>query len=1440
MLYIPLFAHAEGEQADSPIEVSDAATFIATVEANTAAKIKLTANIDFTGITNGSEKPLIDKTFTGTIDGKGKNAQGQDITYALKNASEVIFKAISGADVHDVVISGSFSGVDECSGQLAYEATNATFTNVSLSGVKAIGDHNSDDCDRMGGLIGKATNCSFTNILCEDVDIESDGYMIGFVAGYAKNCNFTKCISNILCSIWADGNHSYNEGDNAFVGGVVGYAEGGTITSCMNVGLLTANDDEIGGIAGYTNGTTVSLCTNNGILLHADKTNYRSIRDQITQIAKDMYDANANEWSTAEKFLYGGAAVLSGIGVSAILGTATAGVFYGTLTATAAIAPYLAPAILTALATLSIYKSQDPDEIGGICGRAENKSIIKGCTNLGVIKSMDAYAGGIVGYLDESTVIDCCNRGAIYAAEQAGGIVGMNDDSRIERCLSLGSVCIIESSAGRFSGDKSGTTTLTNCCYGSYEGDTGSIDGQKPVSAKQLASGYVAAYFNNLAGADACWNQTLTTDGKNDLFPHPGDNSTAVAESQILENPNCVYKVSNASELNTALMIVNAEISLTADIDMNEKPLVSCSNVTPFRGKIIGNNHKISKVINTAINKRWGIVQVAEHATFSDLTIDESQISTGDKEYEWIGLLAGESNNCRFENINIEKSAVVTKKNLAGCLSGESTSDTFVSCHAFVTTVCSTNTSGNSWVGSLVGKAMNSSFDSCTSDSEVISYGNSNGTGGLVGETTGCTFSKCINTGKVTGNEYLGGITGMATNTGFFYCVNTGEIKGSTSCDKIANIVGRIVNPANDAERKIYQCIGLGKITKGTDGDGRIYGSSGGGNVEYCTALCTINGTTCVLNDLLSGDYTADDVASGKMTYDLNATNYERFRSPDLLWYQSIDNGASTYKFPVPFASNGRVYCNALNGTTSYSNTSDHTCQNYGGFCSICHEYLSGEKGGTVDIANYQDLVNFRYAVHHGNTTLNANVTNDIVFPENSTWEPIGIWNYYPYRGTFSAANGINIDGMKVSTSTGTPAGLFGVVSDGCNISGIIIKSNCTVEAANGTYGAAGIVGCAQPTDNKCNVTITRCGNQATITGDVNVAGIIGGIYDCDDLDDATLTLTDCYNLGDIKGKSQSAAIVAWTKNISAERCVNYASVEGVADNRPVIRYNTQAKSSFKLIYTVAGATQGIAETIDSELLDYGKLCLTLNREVGSKLWGQSMGSDNSIPHTIYPILFDNGIHHDRQMGEYNWGTMIFNAKTVSDENVQFYRPSAIKTGNNSELNLVLLPVDEVSAGTPCFFRKLNADDTTVRIIPKISTVSDNMEVRTKGLHEDNSISGITIYGTYYDIDFKESQTQFPYYYLGKDKLWQNKIGFVLPAYRAMLYIGSNSSAKTINICVDEGGELTNIGTVSADGNVIFNEGPAYNIAGQRVTSTGSAAGYKGILIRNGKKVLVK
>lgn len=87
-------------------------------------------------------------------------------------------------------------------------------------------------------------------------------------------------------------------------------------------------------------------------------------------------------------------------------------------------------------------------------------------------------------------------------------------------------------------------------------------------------------------------------------------------------------------------------------------------------------------------------------------------------------------------------------------------------------------------------------------------------------------------------------------------------------------------------------------------------------------------------------------------------------------------------------------------------------------------------------------------------------------------------------------------------------------------------------------------------------------------------------------------------------------------------------------------------------------------------------------------------------------------------------------------------------------------------------------------------------------------------------------------YMLYADKWWKTETGdtYKIKAFRAYIKAKTPAAAKQLNLVVD--GQTTGLKLNTVNGNI---EGETYNIAGQRVANS-----YKGLIIKNGKKIIKK
>lgn len=279
-----------------------------------------------------------------------------------------------------------------------------------------------------------------------------------------------------------------------------------------------------------------------------------------------------------------------------------------------------------------------------------------------------------------------------------------------------------------------------------------------------------------------------------------------------------------------------------------------------------------------------------------------------------------------------------------------------------------------------------------------------------------------------------------------------------------------------------------------------------------------------------------------------------------------------------------------------------------------------GTSANPYKISRAEELLLFIEQVNQeGQTDVYCELTDDINMSDfGDKFAPIGTWDK-PYSGTFNG-NGHRIKNLTYSSSD--LAGVFGCVSGTTTIKNLIVDSSCSFTRSEG-YGAAGLVGCmaraSDASSDAISITLENCGNEANVTGDVNAAGLIGGVYNTDTNGNATVTITNCYNTGKITGNSQSAAFIGYgNSKVTVKNCYNMGAVTGCDENHSLIRYKEGAKVSASNIYnlsTVASDEKATSTTAE-ELAD-GSICYLLNgsTSTGTLAWYQTLNTDT------HPVL---------------------------------------------------------------------------------------------------------------------------------------------------------------------------------------------------------------------------
>ena len=251
------------------------------------------------------------------------------------------------------------------------------------------------------------------------------------------------------------------------------------------------------------------------------------------------------------------------------------------------------------------------------------------------------------------------------------------------------------------------------------------------------------------------------------------------------------------------------------------------------------------------------------------------------------------------------------------------------------------------------------------------------------------------------------------------------------------------------------------------------------------------------------------------------------------------------------------------------------------------------DSDGSYEISTADKLYAFAAAVNGGKTTINGELTANIVVNEKvldeegklsssssnfRLWTPIGTKDY-KYTGIFDGAD-YTISGLYFNDNTQSYVGLFGYIGDEYStdstkevtiqnlgvlnsyfcgdsyVGGVVGRGDDEVKVTNcyntgavsGTGGyVGGVVGLGGNHNNGYNAKVTNCYNTGIISGTADVGGVVGR-------GDAT----DCHNTGAVSGArgSGGSMVVGYGGSVGgvvgwgdASDCYNTGAVSGTGSS---------------------------------------------------------------------------------------------------------------------------------------------------------------------------------------------------------------------------------------------------------------------------------------------------
>ena len=678
---------------------------------------------------------------------------------------------------------------------------------------------------------------------------------------------------------------------------------------------------------------------------------------------------------------------------------------------------------------------------------------------------------------------------------------------------------------------------------------------------------------------------------------------------------------------------------------------------------------------------------------------------------------------------------------------------------------------------------------------------------GLFAYIKAATIKNLVVEGSATsaGNNCVGGLGGRSDGDGTLIenvIVKTAVSYTGTNGD--ATCGGFFANMEGQATLK--NCAFVGSIKTGTsEGNGGLVGWAGSGsNNKYINCYVapveyTKNGNSAEFarNNPSTTNcfYTSTNdakLASGELCYLLNGDQ------TDIAWYQKLGED----QYPIPFAKEGaQVYLNATylcpnkpEGEGTYSNTSestipDHSYEN--GYCKYCSKtdvnYLP-LVDGAYEIENMYNLNWFSHIVNEGNVEANAKLTADIAMESENqyAYTPIGTTDN-PYVGHFDG------QGHSVTLNINNPGynyqGLFGVVTDGVKIEKVIVKGSVTGKAYVG-----GIVGGTNGGSSNAKKTdIWYCGNEATITANGNNgAGIIGVNMN----GQASIIVTNCYNIGNVTSANEGGAISGWLGGgwSSVRNCYNSGIIKNGENASKAFGRNNGCYFT-NCYYTETSGTDNTSENTAN-----GKPAMVADAALATGELAYNLGAAFSqlIGTDAYPAFGSTPVSY---VGEAEYATMY---DTTTGYTLKGDVKAYVATTNPNYPNLILTEIENVPKSTPVilngtYFNKIAAE------LPALNIAND-----LKGAAEP-----IEADGTQYVLAKKNDNVGF----------YKADSG-TIAAGKAYYQSSSNVKAFYFDFAGDATGieNLNNQNTLNT---------PIYNLAGQRVNKM-----QKGINIVNGKKVL--
>lgn len=257
----------------------------------------------------------------------------------------------------------------------------------------------------------------------------------------------------------------------------------------------------------------------------------------------------------------------------------------------------------------------------------------------------------------------------------------------------------------------------------------------------------------------------------------------------------------------------------------------------PFKGILIGNNHKISGLfIQRGSQNYVGFFGCTDGANISDLTIEGTSFVGS----SYFGVLVGSAANSTFTNchVNVSGNVSAASGEYVGGFGGAASKCTVTNCSVEAIV----NGTGAKYVGGFGGGATNGTTISGTTANVTVTS-NAECVGGLLGYTKTATITNSIVTGNIAGTSCVAGFIAKTEGTdNITNCIYRGDLNGEKYIGGISAYL------AEGSLSSFTSCCTRGKITATDNYVGGILGVSQGKSlrINCCSHYGDIYGKTYI------------------------------------------------------------------------------------------------------------------------------------------------------------------------------------------------------------------------------------------------------------------------------------------------------------------------------------------------------------------------------------------------------------------------------------------------------------------------------------------------------------------------------------------------------------------------------------------------------------------